>query len=160
MLPSIKNTNVMNGDVKVTANAEGKVVVPSSNPEFGYIRLEQKATVIDANGWARPSNKSALIKGKVVDLAQMGLTKGMKLPGKLVVTESHEPTNEDNLQQDMKIAGDSGVPCTLGGAPIYRTTSYTTDEAAVDTFIKHDNGDAIREAQAEAANADSAGLDK
>lgn len=160
MLPSIKNSNVMNGEVKVTANAEGKVVVPSSNPEFGYIRLEQKSTVIDANGWARKANKSALIKGRVADLAEMGLVKGMKLPGKLIVTESHEPTNEDNLEQDMKVAGDSGVPCTKDGQPIYRTTQYTTDEDAVDTFIAHDNGDAIREAQAElAAKADAAGLD-
>jgi hypothetical protein len=145
----------MNKDVVVTANESGAVVIPSKNPEFGYVRLETKSVTIDANGWARKSSRSALIKGAVADLKEMGLTQGQKLPGQIVIVESHEPTNPEDLEQDMKVAGDSGVPCTKDGQPIYRTSLYTTDMEATDTLIAHDNGDAIREAQAKLAKESS-----
>lgn len=149
----------MNANVKVTAK-NGAVVVPSANPEFGYIRVESKSVSIDANGWARKTSKSALIKGAVADLKEMNLTEGMSLPGQIVVVESHEPTNPNNLDQDMKIAGDSKIPCTVDGQPIYRTSLYTTNEDATDSLIAHDNGDAIKAAQAELATQEaSAGLD-
>lgn len=142
----------MNGDVKVTANESGAVVVPSKNPDYGYVRLESKSVSVDAGGWARKSTKSALIRGLVSDLKEMGLTNGKTLPGQIVIVESHEATNPEDLEQDMKIAGDSGVPCTKDGQPIYRTSRYTTDMEATDTLIAHDNGDAIREAQADLAS--------
>ena len=145
-------------DVKVTAK-DGAVVVPSANPEFGYIRVASNSIGVDANGWARKTSKSALIKGAVEDLKSIGLTEGQSLPGQIVIVESHEPTNPNNLEQDMKRAGETNIPCTADGQPIYRTSLYTTNMEATDSLIAHDNGDAIKAAQAELASAtEDAGL--
>ena len=134
--------------VTVTANAEGLVVVTSeNNPEYGYIRLEQK-TMVFTNGWAQPKVKSALLRGKVEDLQALGFTKGQTLAGKIVVKESLTPTNPNDVNQDMKLAGQNGVACTKDDQPIYRVASYTEDLTAQDELIQHDNVDQIRKAQA------------
>lgn len=148
-------------EVKVTASSTGAVVNPSkNNPEFGYIRLEQRSHTFDENGFMRPVVKSALIKGKVSDLGTLGYTKGQALEGQIVVTESTTPSNPDNLEQDLKVAGDSGVVCSIGGEKIYRTARYTMDLEAQDTLLSHDNKDAIKTAQAELEKAnESANLD-
>ena len=148
MLPQL-NIIAMN-KVIVMANEAGQVVVPSkNNPEFGYLRVTESTTVIDSNGWLRPVTKSALIRGKVSDLTGLGWKAGQALAGQIVVKESLEPTNPSNLEQDKKIAGDTGIACTLGGQPIYRTSVYTTDMEATDTLIAHDNGEAISLARAQ-----------
>ena len=134
----------MNKKVKVSANEAGLVVVASSNnPEFGYVRLTQDVSKI-IGGWLRPKTLSTLISGAVVDLTAMNYTAGMELDGKIYAVESFEPTNPDNLQQDIKQAGDSGIACSVGGRPIYRKTYYTDDLSVTDTLIAHDNGDAIK----------------
>jgi hypothetical protein len=142
-------------NVTVSADKKtGAIVVPTKNPEFGYIRLEQRSHSFDENGFMRPVVKSALIKGKVADLKTLGYTKGKVLEGQIVVTESTTPSNPGNLMQDQKIAGDSGVACSIGGAPIYRTARYTMDLEAQDTLLAHDNKDAIKAAQAELATSE------
>ena len=146
--------------VQVTADEAGAVVRVSKNPEFGVIRVEETSVSHGADGWARKTTKSALIKGTVSDLKEFGYSNGQKISGQVVIVESLEPTNPSNLEQDAKIAGDSGVPCTLGGAQIYRTGLYTTNPEATDTLIAHDNSEAIKSAQAELAGAnESANLD-
>lgn len=133
--------------VLVTANELGLVVIPSSNnPEYGYIRVEQTQTGI-VNGWLTPKTRSALIRGKVADLQMLGWKAGMPLDGKIVIKESHTPTNPNNLDQDLKLAGDSGIPCTFDDQPIYRSAFYTTDMEEKDVLIAHNNGEAIKTAQ-------------
>ena len=108
----------------------------------------------------RPVVKSALLKGKVADLKTLGYTKGKALAGQIVVTESTTPSNADNLEQDLKVAGESGVVCSIGGANIYRTARFTTDMEAQDALLSHDNKDAIKSAQAELDKAnETANLD-
>lgn len=147
--------------VTVKANEAGLVVVPSNNnPEFGYIRLEQKDNVIGEGGWLRPVVKSTILKGAVADLKELGFTAGMTLDGKIQIIESTTPTNPNNLAQDAKVAGESKVPCTVDGQQIYRTSIYTLDMEAQDVLVAHDNKDVITAAQAELAKAkETANLD-
>ena len=144
--------------VKVNANEVGAVVIPSKNPEYGYIRLTQDFTDF-SDGWARPANKSTLLKGAVEDLKNLAFSNGQLLDGQIVITESMEPSNAEDHSQDIKMAGETGVQCSVEGAPIYRTSVYTLDMEATDSIIKHDNGDAIKAAQAEAKAKESAQLD-
>jgi hypothetical protein len=129
--------------VTVTANDEGQVIVPSKNPEFGYIRVEQKSSRM-VNGWVRPENKSALIKGAVEDLKALGYHQGQTLEGKIVIVESLEPVNADDPKQGIKMSGDNGIACTFEGQPIYREAYYTEDMEATDTLIAHDNVEEVR----------------
>ncbi len=56
--------------------------------------------------------------------------------------------NTENPDRDLKIAGSTGIPCTLDDQPIYRQSFYTTNESAQDQLIMHNNGDDIRSVQA------------
>lgn len=141
----------MENDVKVILSKQGKVVNPSANPEFGYIQLKQSAMSVDANGWVRPVNKHALLKGSIIDLNACNYSAGKSLKGTIQVIETLEPTNAEDLAQDLKVAGETGITCSFGGSPIYRTQVYKADETATDVLIAHDNGDAIKLAQAELA---------
>jgi hypothetical protein len=149
----------MNTAVTVVANSKtGAVITPSSsNPEFGTIRLQQTRISFEG-GFMKPTTVSAFIRGVIDHLKMLNLKAGDTLPGKIVIKESTVPTNPKNLDQDVKIAGDSGVPCLYGGALIYRTALYTEDVNATDELLAHDNGDQIRVAmaqrKAEVSNAD------
>lgn len=133
--------------VTVTADALGNVINESSNPEFGYFRVESTTPTFNGK-FVRFSKRSALIAGRIEDLKAMGLTKGLQLPGKIVIKEGLEPINPNNVEQGLKRAGEDGMVCTYQDQPIYRDQVYTPDENAQDVLIAHDNGDAIREAQA------------
>ena len=138
----------MNNSVKIIKNPKsGLVVTPSSNPEFGYVTVKSESMQFKG-GFGRKVVLTALITIAMADAD--AVHEGQVLPGKIVVKESLEPTNADNLDQDIKIAGESNIPCTVGGAPIYRTTEFTEDMTASSTFVEHDNGDAIKAYQAEA----------
>lgn len=147
----------MNNQAKVIKNPKsGLLVTPSkSNPEQGYVTVVQEASEFK-NGFLNVVKRSALIGGKISDLTKAFTHEGQALPGKIVVKESLEPINPDNLDQGIKIAGASNIPCTVMGAPVYRTTEYTEDLTSSDTLVAHDNGDAIKayqaKAKAEAAN--------
>lgn len=134
--------------VTVVASAEGVVARPNpNNPEFGHIRVSQTAHVME-NGFARKTSRTALINGKLADLREMGLKAGEELEGKIIVKESLTPFNKENPDGDLKLAGESKVPCTIGGQPIYRKSFYVTDNS-VDELIAHDNTDEIKAKQAE-----------
>jgi hypothetical protein len=62
----------------------------------------------------------------------------MQLPGKIIVKESLEPFNPENPDKNLKIAGDTGIICNIGGQPIYRDTFYSPSETAEDILIMHD----------------------
>jgi hypothetical protein len=46
----------------------------------------------------------------------------------------------------LKIAGDTGIICSVEGQPIYRKTIYSSASNAEDVLIKHDNVDELRTA--------------
>lgn len=134
--------------VRVTADINGNVIgVSQNNPEYGYVRVEQSVTQISEAGWLKPVKRSALIKGKVDDLAQAGFVDGFELSGKIIVKESLTPFNPENPDKDLKIAGQTGVVCRIDDQPIYRQTFFTSNQEAYDELITHDNTLEIREVQ-------------
>lgn len=134
--------------VRVTSDTNGNVIgVSQNNPEYGYVRVEQSVTQISEAGWLKPVKRSALIKGRVEDLAQAGFVEGHELSGKIVVKESLTPFNPENPDKDLKIAGQTGVVCRIDDQPIYRQTFFTSNQEAFDELITHDNTTEIREVQ-------------
>jgi len=140
----------MNSKVVVLADeTTGAVVnVSTNNPEYGYIRVQQVRTMIDDNGFLRRKPVSALIPGTISELKESGFFAGQQLDGKIVVEESLEPFNEKTPERDLKVAGETGIVCTLGGLPIYRRTKFSFDASGADTLIKHDNVEELRNAYA------------
>jgi hypothetical protein len=137
----------MNSKVIVLADETGAAVnVSENNPDYGYVRVQQVRTMIDDNGFARRKTITALMPGLLEDLKEMGLFAGQQLDGKIVIDESLTPFNKKNPERDLKIAGETGIVCTLGGLPIYRRTKFTFNAAAVDTTVDHDNVDELRAA--------------
>lgn len=135
--------------VIVTANAAGKVVIPGKTEGWGYVRVTQIRTVVDDNGFCKPKEFSALIKGTIKDLEKAGYHAGQELEGKIVFVESMKPFNPANPSRDYKKAGETGIVCSVNGNPIYRQNFYRTDANALDTSIEHDNGEIIKAAYAE-----------
>ncbi len=137
-------SNIYN--VTVMADDLGNVIgLSKNNPEYGYIRVEQSANQISEGGWLKLVKRSTLIKGKLEDLQEINYQKGDTITGRIIVKESLEPFNPVNPEKNLKIAGDSGIVCSVDGNPIYRDTIFTLDPYAEDEFITHDNGDEIRE---------------
>lgn len=124
----------MENFVTITANQEGKVVIATSNPEFGFIRVESEQTIMEG-GWLRPSKRSALLNGKVADLEKMNFKAGQKISGKIIVKETTEKSY-DNEQP--KRAGKDGDVITHNGAPVYRNAYYTADLSATDSLLASD----------------------
>lgn len=136
----------MNSPVIITADITGSIIgISPNNTEYGYIRVEQKVPKYSKLGWLTFDYRSALLKGTLEDLKEANLREGDHLPGKIVIKESLTPFNNDDPDKDYKIAGDSGVICTLDDQPIYRRSIYTTIMSEEDELIQHNNGDVIRE---------------
>jgi hypothetical protein len=142
----------MSSKVKVVAADEAGAVinVSKTNPDWGYVRLEQVRSLIDDNGFLRRKTISTLIQGEVSVLAESGFSAGQELPGVIVIEESLEPFNKKNPERDYKVAGETGIICKKDGKPIYRRTKYSGNPAATDVTIQHDNVDELREAYARA----------
>jgi hypothetical protein len=134
--------------VKVVANATtGAVVnVSENNPEYGYVRLEQKRPFIDDNGFLKPRTISTLLQGSVEDLQGMEFFAGQELDGKIQVKESLEVFSTKYPENDLKKAGDTGIVCTQGGEPIYRKTIYDMTDSKSDKLVQHDNIEELRAA--------------
>ena len=131
--------------VTIKKDSLGNAVRQSRNPEYGYVVVQQEKVVMSTTGWVNRKIATALVKGKLEDLLIM--FKNLEtLPGQIVTIEQLEPLNPENLEQGMKIAGDTGVVCCVDGQPIYRTSLYTTDLTMQDKFIAHDNSDEIKSA--------------
>jgi hypothetical protein len=150
----------MYSPVTVLADDNGMVIRQSkNNPEYGFVVLQQSRTMIQSNpanlknvGWLKTQKMTTLLKGKMEELKMFGFTKGMELPGKIVVKESTTPFSEENPDQHLKIAGDTGIVCCIYGEPIYRITYYTADPNEQDEFVQHNNVDAIRSANGATSN--------
>ena len=140
----------MSKRVVVTANEDGDVVIPSTNnPVYGYVRVEQERDIFDeTSGWLKSKKVSALIPGTVKELKALGWYSGQEIAGKIVVKESLTPFNKKDPEKNIKIAGETGVVCSVGGEPIYRNNFYTPNPAALDILVPHDNSDEIIAANA------------
>lgn len=144
----------MNSKVFVVADETNAVINVSENSDYGYVRVQQTRTMIDDNGFVRRKTISALMPGLVEDLKAMNLYGGQALDGKIVIEEALSPFNKKNPERDLKIAGETGIVCTLGGLPIYRRTKFTFNESTPDSTVDHDNIDELRAAYAaQASNA-------
>jgi hypothetical protein len=141
----------MSTKVKVIGNEEGQVInISKNNPEFGYIRVEQIRTMFDESGFLRARKLYALIPGRVEELKMANFFTGQELNGQIVVKESLTPFNQFEPQRDLKIAGSTGIVCSVNGQPIYRRTQYTASSNAEDVLIQHDNVEELRNAYAAA----------
>jgi hypothetical protein len=138
----------MNSKVKVVALDETGLVInqSKSNPEYGYVRVEQTRTMVDDNGFLRRKNVSTLIHGTMDELSATNFYAGQELPGAIVIKESLEPFNAKNPERDLKIAGETGIICKVGDSPIYRKTVYTPASNVQDELIQHDNVAELRAA--------------
>ena len=147
----------MNSKVVVVSDeTTGSVInVSANNPDYGYIRVQQVRTMIDDNGFLRRKPVSALIPGLLSELKDSDFFAGQMLDGKIVIQESLEPFNEKTPELDLKIAGETGIVCTLGGLPIYRKTIMSFNNSENDTLIKHDNVDQLRAAYANTSKSNS-----
>lgn len=133
--------------VTVLADDMGCVIrVSQTNPEYGFIRLQQQRVQFTSGGWVKATNVSTLLHGKVEDLESLDFQANQEIPGKIVIKEQTEPFNPNNPDRDLKYAGSTGVICCAYGEPIYRKTFFTTNVEESDVLIAHTNGDAIREA--------------
>lgn len=125
----------------------GSVInVSTKNSLYGFIKVEQIKTIIDDNGFLTAKPISALIIGSILDLQLTGFHAGQKLDGKIVIEESLTPFNEKNAEREIKIAGDTGILCTVEGQPIYRRTRFSYNANIPDVFVKHDNIEELRAA--------------
>jgi hypothetical protein len=138
----------MNSKVTVVADATTGAVITQSvnNPEYGYVKLAQTRTTIDDNGFLRKTTLTALIQAPVDILQEMGYYGGQVLDGKIIIKESLTPFNKKEPNRDLKVAGKSGIACTVNGNPIYRKTVYSQASNAEDVTIQHDNTEELRNA--------------
>lgn len=137
------------GKVVVTADKNGNVINVSENsPEYGYVRVEQNVTSVNDQGWLRLTKRTALIKGLMKDLLEVGFRAGQEMPGRIVIQETLTAFNPENPDRDLKIAGDTGIICRYDDQPIYRQSFYTPNENVEDTLIMHTNSHEIKEVQA------------
>lgn len=135
----------MENKVRVVADELGNPIVQTSNPEIGYVKLEQNVKTFE-NGWLRNQKRTALIFGKIEDLKSFNFKQNQELDGKIVINESFTPFNASNAERELKIAGKTGIHCHVDGQPIYRISRYTTNLEEQDVFIQHNNTEEIREA--------------
>jgi hypothetical protein len=135
----------MKSKVVVVADpATGGVInVSENNPEWGYVKVQQTVIVVDKSIATRRV-RTALINAQLIDLELMDFHAGQQLDGRIVVEESLIPFNKTNPNRDLKVAGSTGIPCTINGQNIYRRTYFTTKESAKDVEIAHDNVEELR----------------
>jgi len=147
----------MGTKVTVIGNEQGQVINTSTNnPEYGYVRVVQTRTMFDESGFLRARKVYALIPGRVEELEMAGFRANQELNGQIIVKESLTPFNENDPERDLKIAGDTGIVCSVEGQPIYRRTQFTASSNAEDTLIQHDNVEELRAAYEASAAAGSA----
>jgi hypothetical protein len=133
-----------NANVSISADELGNVIRQSNtNSEYGFIRLVQERATFGNTGWLKKSNLSTILHGKLEDLQSLGLNATDTLPGKIVIKESLVPFNKNDADRDLKMAGDTGIICSVDGQPIYRKTIFVGDPSAKDVLVSHDNGQDI-----------------
>ena len=140
----------MNSKVTVEANQQGDVITKSpKKANWGWIRVTQTRAILDEEtGIIKTIFCSALVQGWINDLTALNWKDGQQLEGKIIFKDSMTPFRSKNSEADIKIAGRTGVACTLNGEPIYRKYFYSANPDAQDVLIKPDRScqDDIRDA--------------
>jgi hypothetical protein len=135
----------MNPFVMVCPNEDNSVITLSkNNPEYGYIRVTQERLLINKKGWVSIRPLSALVQADVDTLKMLNWEANKQLKGQIVIKESFEPFTPDNPDKDLKIAGETGIPCCVDGQPIYRKCFYDPTGNDVDDLIQHNNTEEIK----------------
>jgi hypothetical protein len=126
--------------VKVECNKQGDLISQSPRvSKWGWIRVTQTRYLIEEDSnILKPIFCSALVQGYIRDLRQLDWHNGMELPGKIVFRDSMTPYRSVKPEKDYKIAGRTGIICTVDGKPIYRKYFYTEDDYLEDVFIPCD----------------------
>ena len=138
-----------------------------NNPEYGYIQVRQSTLKNSVGRWAETEERSALILGTIPALRTIITeAKGGELPGKIVVWEWPQSMVPDKIHNEImgkrtdeeaaykryfKRAGKDGIFLTKDGERIVRYAFWDKSGEVEDIICAHDNGDAIREARAAAA---------
>ena len=153
-----KNLRVAN-DGKVTPYLNGD----GTEQDQGWILFEETKTYAKRIGIVKTSlvteKRTALFPGKVDTLKEY-VNQGKKLgfKGRIVVTEFRESElpaymladdYTGDISRNVKVAGDTGVECTIEGERIYRFSFYDESGEQADTLIAHDNASEIRAVQVE-----------
>jgi hypothetical protein len=159
--------------VQIVPNASTGAVISAyqSNPEKGFIQLQQTAMQMDGS-WIREVKRSTLLKASVEVLEKfVNANPSLALKGQLVIKEYLESdlpeamaakylrkdvTHEEAIAPFVKRAGADGPELTLGGERILRFTIYDASGEDSDITVTHDNQDAVKEFNAQ--NSDSAEL--
>lgn len=135
----------MNPFVMVCPNEDNSVITLSkNNPEYGYIRVTQERLLINKKGWVSIRPLSALVQADVNTLKMLNWEANKQLKGQIVIKESFESFTPDNPDKDLKIAGETGIPCCVDGQPIYRKCFYDPTGNDVDDLIQHNNTEEIK----------------
>jgi len=135
--------------VRITKNAEGLEITSTSNPKYGFIRVEESRMVFKGR-FATQKKRSALIIAEIEALQQtLANTPSRILPGHIVIREQLTPVNPEDTEYGLKIAGQTGVICRVEDQPIYIDTFYSEDPNETDVFIQHTNKEEIKAAQAQ-----------
>jgi hypothetical protein len=135
----------MNPFVIVCPNEDNSIITLSkNNPEYGYIRVTQQRLLINKKGWVSIKPLSALVQADVDTLKMLNWTPNQQLKGQIVIKESLEAFTPDNPDKDLKIAGETGIPCCIDGQPIYRKCFYDPTGNDVDDLIQHNNTEEIK----------------
>lgn len=143
----------MNSKVKVLKNEDGSVLnVSERNPEYAWVRVQQIRTIVDETGFLRRKPVSAVVSGHIDDMKAMNFFADQELPGNVLIKESLVPFNTKDPQRDLKIAGDTGIVCTLEGLPIYRKTYWSTKPNVEEVLVQHDNKEQIKAAFSNASS--------
>lgn len=107
---------------------------------YGFIRVETTRLVKNGN-FLKPTKISALVSMSEEDFNAAPIAAGTDLGGRIRIIES----TTQELGAQPKLAGDSQVPCTLGGKQIFRKTEWDLSGEA-DVLVAHDNSEAIKAA--------------
>ena len=134
-----------NNKVAIVRDEHGNTLrISKKNPEFAYVRLQQDRVMVGSTGWLNRKTVSTLLHGRLDDLQSLNLENQEAVTGKIIVKEQLEPFSSDNPDRDLKMAGDTGIVCCYGGAPIYRKTFFTVNSNAEDALVAHDNTEDIK----------------
>jgi hypothetical protein len=140
----------MKNKVIVCGTNDGRVVMSTKNPKFGYIKVKQIRIVTDdVSNFARAVTIHALINGTIKDLESFGWKKDQEIEGTVIIKEQMEPFSKDDAERDLKIAGNTGIVCRVGNEPIYRKHFWKSNSNAEDVLIPHTNVEEIKAAYAE-----------
>ena len=142
--------------VQIVVNSKSNSLITNykSNPEYGYIQLQQTAITIGADGWVREQKRVCILRATTAILTSLvAQYKNLQMPGKIVTKEYLESelpetiANQLNKNVDyetsistyVKRAGTDGEELTLGGERILRFSTYDATGNEADKLVAHDN---------------------